>query len=299
MKLSGTSSRPTYLQLSAFAHVVQEGSFARAARRIGISQSAVSQHVTNLEQAVGAALLIRDRNGVQLTQAGREFFDLADRLVTIEQQLAEKIADYGALEEGHLTLVANSPRPALQFLAAFKREHPRIDVEFTLWDWTSAMRLLRERRVDVAIVTEPRHIDNCNLRKCGESRYMVYVQPEDPLAAQTSVSLRDLGARTVLLPEKGSFTQRIVSEALRRDDIALPRVIHATTFPVMCEAILYGVGVGVFLADGAHPSIRLVSRPIRELPTPYATYIATPNDKLGLLAVKSFLEVASDVATGS
>ena len=78
--------RPNHHQFIAFAHVVREGSFSAAAARMGVTQSTVTQHIANLEKAAGTLLLRRGRDGVELTPAGQEFYDLADRMAALEAE---------------------------------------------------------------------------------------------------------------------------------------------------------------------------------------------------------------------
>ena len=63
-------------RVKALAHAVREGSFSAAARRMGLSQSAISQHISKLEAEVGAQLLVRGRDGITLTATGQELFEL-------------------------------------------------------------------------------------------------------------------------------------------------------------------------------------------------------------------------------
>jgi DNA-binding transcriptional LysR family regulator len=75
-------------QFQYFIAVAEERHFGRAAARLHIAQSGLSQQILKLERAVGVQLLIRDRRGVEITEAGRAFLDqarltveLADRAV--------------------------------------------------------------------------------------------------------------------------------------------------------------------------------------------------------------------------
>ncbi|WP_420391775.1 LysR family transcriptional regulator [Acuticoccus sp.] len=279
-------------QFAAFAHAAREGSFSRAAARLGLSQSAVSQHVASLERTIGASLLVRSRSGLTLTPAGRDFFELADRYATLDQLIGEKVEGYRTLGRGHLNVIANAPRPALELLAAYKRANPNVEVSFTLFDWTSAMRLLRERQVDVGIVTEPSAMKDCIVAEIGRARYVAYVPVDHPMATRRSVSVTDLKRETVLLPEEGSFTQRIVSRKLSKLGERFDNVIRTTTFPLMKEAVLHGVGIGIFLSDAMHPSTRITTLAIDELPESYATCLVAPADKARIFAVRAFLDVA-------
>ncbi|MEJ8560569.1 LysR family transcriptional regulator [Yoonia sp. GPGPB17] len=284
--------KTSHNQFSAFAHVVREGSFSRAADRLGVSQSAVTQHVAKLEQTVGMKLLQRGSDGLSLTRAGRELYDLADRQVTLDGLIKEKLEGYAALERGHLAVIANAPRPALPLIAAFQKTYPNIEVDFALYDWTQAMALLRGRQVDVAVVTEPDRMGDCVSRSVTTARYVAYVPDNHRFAQQQCISLRDLAEETVLIPEEGSYTARFVARKLKDHAITFPRRMRTTTFPVMKEAILHGVGVGIFLADSGFPDDGLTGVPILELPEFFETKIVVPKDKWGLRVVAGFAELA-------
>ena len=279
-------------QFTAFAHVVREGSFSRAASRLGVSQSAVTQHVTKLEQTVGMKLLRRGRDGISLTRAGHELYDLADRQVTLDGLIQEKLEGYAALARGHLAIIANAPRPALPLIAAFQKAYPNVEVDFTLYDWTQAMALLRSRQVDVAVVTEPDRMGECVCQSICSSAYVAYVPEGHRLADRVSVSLQDLAEETVLVPEEGSYPSKLIARKLKQHALQFPRRMRTTTFPVMKEAILHGVGVGIFLADSGFPGDGLLSLPVDELQERYETQLVVPRDKWDLRIVRSFSDLA-------
>ncbi len=284
--------RPNSHQFAAFAYSVREGTLSRAATRLGVTQSAITQHLNNLERIIGTRLLVRRRDGVELTRAGQVFYELADRLVTLDTLITEKIEGYRDLGTGHLSIIANAPRPALGFIAEYKARYPDVEIEFTLYDWTRAMRLLRDRQVDLAIVTEPEKLDAFVSHPVGGARYKLYMRPDHPLAAGGAVSLAQLARETVLLPEEGSFTERVVTRKLDAMGLSLNRRVRTTTFPLMQEAILHGVGVGLFLDDSQHPSTDLVALDVAEMPETYQTCVVTPADKHDLRLVQSFLDIA-------
>lgn len=118
--------------LAAFAAVAQERSFTRAAAKMGVSQSALSQTIRALEERLGLRLLTRTTRSVAPTEAGERLFQtLAPRLSEIEAQLASLTAlrDKPA---GTVRITAGE-HPALSILQpALKRflsDHPDINVE--------------------------------------------------------------------------------------------------------------------------------------------------------------------------
>ncbi|MEL7125316.1 MAG: LysR family transcriptional regulator [Pseudomonadota bacterium] len=284
-------------QVKSFAHVVREGSISGAARRLGVSQSAVSQHIANLEATLGAQVLIRGRDGVTLTPVGQELFQLADAYASLNQQIEERLRGHAALDRGHLTIIANAPEPALSLIARYTEQYPNVSVDFTLFDWSSAMQRLQERRVDIAIVTEPTQDADLFIRPIVRARYVCYARRDMAIARQPEISLQDIAAHTLILPEKGSLTQRVVSKALADHGVSPHRLVTMTTFPVMKEAILQGIGIGLFLEASSVGESALAEIPVTELDTRFTTCVVVPKHKLGLRITKSFLDIVDDLRT--
>nr|WP_298795135.1 LysR family transcriptional regulator [uncultured Acetobacter sp.] len=118
--------------LAAFAAVAQERSFTRAAAKMGVSQSALSQTIRALEERLGLRLLTRTTRSVAPTEAGERLFQtIAPRLSEIEAQLA----DLSALRDkpAGTVRITTGEHPALSILQpALKRflpENPDINIE--------------------------------------------------------------------------------------------------------------------------------------------------------------------------
>lgn len=286
--------KPSPYQIAAFTQAARERSFSKAAAVMGVTQSSVTQHIAKLERIMGTQLFVRRREGLELTSAARELFAISDRLRTLEQLIEEKVEDYGELSAGHLRIIANASRPAMPVIARYTSLYPQVEIAFTLVSWNLAMRQLRERDVDIAIIVEPEAIEGLYVRDIATTRYRAYVHRDHPLAGRQSLSLADLAEEVVILPEDGSLTQRIVAAKTAELGITLSRVIKTTTFPMVKEAVLHGVGVGLMLEDGQFPSTSLVALKVREMRDRYRTCLVTPSDKRDLRLVKSFCDVAID-----
>lgn len=121
--------------LAAFAAVAQERSFTRAAAKMGVSQSALSQTIRALEERLGLRLLTRTTRSVAPTEAGERLFQtIGPRFREIEAQLA----DLSALRDkpaGKIRITTGE-HPAVSILQpALKRflpDHPDISVELVV-----------------------------------------------------------------------------------------------------------------------------------------------------------------------
>ncbi len=88
-------------EIRVFSAVVEEGGFSRAAERLHVSQSAVSQTVANLEHKLETQLLLR-RGRIRLTEAGKRLFGYAQTVISAEQ---EALADLQSIRTGALSML--------------------------------------------------------------------------------------------------------------------------------------------------------------------------------------------------
>lgn len=293
------NASPSPYQVKAFTYVAREGSFSLAAAALGVTQSSITQHIAKLETLMGTQLFIRRRSGLELTRAGKELFAISDRLTTMEQLVNEKISDYSALTDGHIRLIANAPRPAMPIIAEYGKRYPKVQIDFTLYNWTTSMTLLAERQVDIAIVTEPEDGPSLFTHELRRSRYKAHMPRDHALATRSSVSLRDLQAETLVLPEDGSLTQKIAGKKMHEHDLHFARILRTTTFPMVKEAILHNLGIGLLLDKSLFPSEKLAAVQVEEMPEEYRDCIAIPTDKRELRLIRSFLDVAIEVRAGA
>lgn len=283
-------AKPSPYQITAFAQSARERSFSQAAITLGVSQSSITQHITKLEAIVGAQLFVRRRSGLELTRAGRELFEIADRWAALNTLFNERISNYAVLDEGYLKITATAPRPALPLIAAYNRLYPNVRIDFTLLNWTQNMTALKERTVDIAIMAEPALDDGMYAQKIEQVGYRAYMRRDHPLSNRRSLTLAELSETLLIIPEDGSLTQRVLFEETARRGIALTHLMRMTTFAVVKEAILHGLGVGMLLENSIHETARLRSVPVEDLDRMFTNYLVVPSEKQHLRIIKRFLD---------
>jgi DNA-binding transcriptional LysR family regulator len=129
-------------QLQAFLAVARARSFTGAARELGVSRSAISQSVRQLEEELQVVLVARTTRSVSLTDAGRRLVEAVAPAMAQTRAALEEVAAKPGEVVGRVRLTA--PRMAFQpvlerILPAFRERHPRIEVELVFED----------RRVDI------------------------------------------------------------------------------------------------------------------------------------------------------
>ena len=121
--------------MEAFATVVDQGGFTDAARRMGISKSAVSKHVSSLEARLGARLLNRTTRRVSPTEIGLAYYDRARRVLNDAGEADALVSSMQAAPSGLLRISAESDFGAAHLsplLGGFLLRYPDISVEMVL-----------------------------------------------------------------------------------------------------------------------------------------------------------------------
>lgn len=143
-------------QLRTFLAVADQLSFSAAARRLGLSQSAVSQHIRRLEDSIGRPVLVRDTHRAALTAEGEALTGIARSMLELN-------------DDAFRTLTGSEPRGRVRFgvsedfalsrlpelLRRFRRAHPAIDLELTVGLSVHLHRRLSARELDLVLAKRP------------------------------------------------------------------------------------------------------------------------------------------------
>jgi DNA-binding transcriptional LysR family regulator len=144
------------LYLDAFAAVAQTRSFSRAADKIHITQSALSQRVLKLEEELEATLFIRDRAGVQLTEVGHELLRYCQSKEGLEEEFLSHMRSKGRNElSGEIRIGAFSSvarSVILPSLSSLLRENPLVRLNLVIRELRDLPDLLRRSEIDLMIL---------------------------------------------------------------------------------------------------------------------------------------------------
>src|SRR5260370_36811528 len=96
------------VDLGLFRHVVEAGSITGGAARANLALAAASTRIRNMEEALGAALLVRGRQGIAPTQAGRTLLQHARAILRQAERLREDLSAYAGGQAGQIRLLSNT-----------------------------------------------------------------------------------------------------------------------------------------------------------------------------------------------
>jgi DNA-binding transcriptional LysR family regulator len=230
--------------LSLFVAILQTGSITGGAAKSNLSLAAASARVRNMEGALGTGLLIRGRQGVAPTAAGRALEGHATAMIEQARRLREDLAIYAPGMSGQVRLLSNTNAineflPDL--LGPFLKVHPHIDVRLEEHTSERIVGLLTEGVADIGILSSSSGVERLQSRFFRDDRYVLIVPDGHRLKKQRSVLLAGLKEEGFVAgPSHGLIVQEAERFGLR------PRVrVRVESFDAVCRLVARGAGVGI------------------------------------------------------
>lgn len=237
----------TLRQLKVFEAAATALNFSLAAKRLYLSQPAVSMQIKQLEGSIGLPLFEQMGKKLFLTDAGRELLHYSRN---ITQQLSEMEAVFGEMKglgQGNLTLsvvnTANYFTP--QLLAKFCQDHPNINVNLHVANRDAVLQQLAENSTDLAIMGQPPDGLDINAKPFMENPLVVIAAPEHPLTKLKRVKLAQLAQEAFLSREKGSGTRSAMERIFAQHGIQPQISMEMETNEAIKQAVRAGMGLGI------------------------------------------------------
>jgi DNA-binding transcriptional LysR family regulator len=205
-------------QLAAFCAVVEKSSFSQAAEKLGVTQPAVSLQVRALEERLGQTLLDRSGRRVEPTEAGLRLYRSAQRMLALEEQLYDEVADESGGLQGTLAIGASTgPGAHLVplLLCEFQRAHPELHVALSIWDTQTVSEKVAQRELELGVVGALRRSRSLSFEPLVRDEIVLAVPPGHRAAGGT-VSVDELREETVIAMQEGAGVRQVVDEELRR-----------------------------------------------------------------------------------
>lgn len=260
--------------IRVFLAVAEELHFGRAAERVGLTSSRVSQTVRLLETRVGGRLFERTSRRVKLTPLGEQFLKNVEPAYSMMQGAFEKVRSASDRVAGAVRLGTYSPGAAgthmREIISSFEERYPECTVEYTDIGWKMKEdALLRSGDIDMALLRLPRSQPDLEIGPIltCDSR-AVLVSQDDPLASRKSVTLRDLTER--VLTDITWMDREMIDEFIppRAPDGTVFQRLHVNSMLECLMLVADGRVVHPTVSTFAyyHPHPGVVSVPLEGLP---------------------------------
>ena len=261
------------VDLRLFCEVVDAGSITRGAERSALALAAASTRIRNMEDALGAPLLERSRQGVTLTPAGRTLLKHARTILAQTARLREDLGAHAGGLSGEVRLLANT-NALTEFLpealSAFLAGHPHVSVNLEERLSDEIVGLVAEGVGDVGIVAGTVDMGSLETFPFRSDRFVVVSSAIHPLAQRASMTFADVLGFDLVGLDRASSLQRFLSAKAAREGRPLRLRVQLRSFDAVCRLVECGVGVGIVPETTARRAARTMSLGIVQLTDDWA-----------------------------
>lgn len=261
---------PTNGTLKVFCDVARCRSFSLAAQNNGVTQSAASQIVSQLERRMGVQLIDRSTRPLQLTSAGQIFFDGCKSLMEQFSDLEQRVRS--GVEQGLTGSVQVAAIYSVglidmgQLVQRFISEQPRADVHIHYEHPDAVYEKVLDGTADFGLVSFPRKSPKLNAAPWREEEMVLACAPNHPFAAEATFELSRLAGENYIHFERNLTIRREVDRFLRDQDVAVNVVMEFDNIENIKQAVAIGAGVALLPEPTLRREVQartLLARPLQ------------------------------------
>ena len=285
----------TIRQLRALAAVHSDRSVTAAAKRLHLTQPAVTQQIRNLQALAGLPLIQRTGDGMLLTDAGREVLALSERIEAAIADCETSLEMMAGKTAGRVSIGAVSTAKYFVpfMISGFSRLHPNVDVTLSIGNRQEIGTALRGYDLDFAIMGRPPADIDMDVRLIGDHPHVIIAPTGHRLARKSRIALSDLASETFLMREPGSGTRGLMEQLFEAAQVRPKLGMAMSSNETIKQAVIAGLGIAFISAHTVATELderRLVTLDVVGLPVVRQWFVLSRKDKILLPPARAMLE---------
>jgi LysR family transcriptional regulator (chromosome initiation inhibitor) len=239
-------------RIEAFFQIAQSGTVLSAAKRLGYTQTAMTQRIRSLEAELGTTLFTRSRRGMRLTPEGIALLQYCKGAEELEGAVFSSISPKSQKSENHVTLAAPTSAMSFHFVklgGEVMKKNPGLFMHMLIDDQLNRVDLVRTGRAQLAIVPPDQVPNEMDSKKLQPNRYILVCT-----SAWSKRKLDDVleNEKIIDFYETDPTTLNYLRKSDLLSHIRKPRLFVNHNL-AMIELILAGVGFGTLTREVAKP----------------------------------------------
>ena len=235
-----------------FFTVAYEKNFSRAAKKLFVTQSSVSQSIKKLEKLLDLQLFFRQSRGVALTDAGRILYRYISRsygLVIKAERVLENIRE---LKTGEICIGASDSMCSyflLPFIKSFHENYPNVKIHITNRTSLETLNLLKKGLVDIGFVNLPVSAKGINVIQTRIVHDGFIASEKFKKLKHKKIPFKQLKKFPLLMLEKKSNSRKYVDRFFEEQGIILNPEIELGSFDLLVEFANIGMGIACIIKE--------------------------------------------------
>ena len=236
-------------QLKAFLAIAEAKTFTAGARRVNVTQAAISMQIRQLEEEVGLQLFTRTPRRVILTEAGEHLLERARKILREHDAAVAEIAEIAGSEHGRLRIGSASGTFAMNqlpvILQEIRRKYPNSELTVTAGTSSRLVDRILHGEIDTAFVSLP--VDNLTIstESLFSDEIVAVAWPGHPLAKEKYISAATLAGENLILGERGGNTRRMIDEFFAAANVRPNITMELSRQEAINRMVEIGMGVGI------------------------------------------------------
>ena len=239
--------------LHVFLLVADYEHITRAAEELMLTQPAVTRTIHSLEQEAGLPLFERQGRRIALTEAGRVMQTYVRRIIALERELEESLADLRDVEAGEVIISASKTTGAYLLppaIAQFRTLHPHIALQLTMHNSHGVTEQVLSWRADIGLVEGDISAlpPELAVEVIATDELVLVIGPTHRWRGLQAVTPEMLGANELVLREQGSGTREVIERALQQQGVQVSPLLTAPENETIKQLVMHGMGAAILPA---------------------------------------------------
>ncbi|MBC8417134.1 MAG: LysR family transcriptional regulator [Desulfobacterales bacterium] len=256
-------------QLRAFYQAAKHMNFSTAAKKLFITQPAVTAQVKLFEDYLELKLFKKKGGKLYLTDEGRTIYEYAQKIFECEKEIENAVEEIKKLGRGTLRLgtARTYARYFMPFLIShFREPYPHIKIELDEGSSQDMIQSLLDLRNELAIVAKAKEPPDICFVSFSQEELILILPPDHHLAQKKALTLQELTDEPIIMKETGSGTRRLVNELFAKNGYS-PKVLMEMSDAEMIKLLVqHGEGISFLVREAVARELKekkLASVPLK------------------------------------
>jgi DNA-binding transcriptional LysR family regulator len=246
-------------QLRVFYEAARTGSFTSAAKKLCITQPAVTAQIKTFEDQCNLKLFKKKGRSLYLSDEGSTLYEYTRRIFEYEKEVEDVIEEMRKLKRGTLRLGTSKAyaRYFMPFLiSSFHEAFPHIKVHLDEGSSMDILRSLVELKNEVAVIAKVEEDPNVTFLPFKRDELILILAPTHSLSKKKSVSVEELVHEPMIMKEMGSGTRKQVNDLFSRKGLSPNVLMETSNTEFIKQLVQRGEGISFLVEEAVAAEIK-------------------------------------------
>lgn len=243
----GGSTIMTLRHMKIFATVCKENSISLAAKKLYISQPAVSNTIKELEHYYGTPLFDRISKKIYLTETGKTVYQYALHITSLFDELSETVqkqtSETGTIRIGASITIGTHLIP--KYIESFSKQYPHVKPYVTIDSSDVIEQRILNNELDLGLIEGFVHSGDIISHEFIRDELIIICSPKNPLIYNEHLTISDLSNQNFLMREKNSGTRELAESILSMNGISLHPIWESSSTEAIINGVAKDIGISI------------------------------------------------------